>query len=94
MSRGPRHRADPPPDIEIDATARARQLRFGRVPRTDVSFETEPEGESSSNTHRENLPDRVKPGVTHRNVRVRWRADARLISESESLPGFTGPSPG
>jgi hypothetical protein len=43
-----------------------------------VSFEGDPEPESDSHTERENLPDEVEPGVTYRDVRVRWRAGARL----------------
>ncbi len=29
-------------------------------------------------SERENLPDEVEPGVTYRNVAVRWRLAARL----------------
>jgi hypothetical protein len=36
------------------------------------------EAEGGSHTERENLPDEVEPGVTYRDVRVRWRAGARL----------------
>ena len=36
------------------------------------------EGEGGSHTERENLPDEVEPRVTYRDVRVRWRAAAKL----------------
>jgi hypothetical protein len=36
------------------------------------------EGEGGSHTERENLPDEVEPGVTYRDVHVRWRAAAEI----------------
>jgi hypothetical protein len=68
----------------------ARRLRFKRKPRVEVNAhasEIDPElargmerieGEAGSHTERENLPEEVEPGVTYRDVRVRWRAAARL----------------
>jgi hypothetical protein len=82
------------PDIEIGAAASAKRLRFKRKPRVEVNThayrEVDPElaremekieGEGYSNTQRENLPDEVEPGVTYRDVRVRWRAAARLENQ-------------
>jgi hypothetical protein len=79
------------PDVEIGAVARAKKLRFERKPKVDVNTraysELDPdlaremgeiEGEGGSHTERENLPDEVEPGVEYRDVRVRWRAAARL----------------
>jgi hypothetical protein len=79
------------PDVEIGAAARAKKLRFKRKPQVEVKTraysDVDPrlaeqaekvEGEGSSHTERENLPDEVEPGVTYRDVRVRWRAAARL----------------
>ena len=63
------------PDIEIGASMRAESVRFESVPDTDVRFGP---GEGSSCSERVNLPDEVEPGVTYRDVRVRWRATARL----------------
>ncbi len=40
------------------------------------------EGEGGSHTERENLPDEVEPRVTYRDVRVRWRAGAKLKAPS------------
>jgi hypothetical protein len=78
-------------DVEIGAAARAKKLRFKRKPQVEVKTraysEVDPrlademerlEGEGGSHTERENLPDEVEPGVTYRDVRVRWRAAARL----------------
>jgi hypothetical protein len=76
-------RSDPPddidqPDIEIGAVVRAKRLRFKKVPKTDIRFEGEPEIESGSGSKRENLPDEVEPGVTYRDVHIRWGAAARM----------------
>jgi hypothetical protein len=44
----------------------------------DLADEVRIEGEGGSRSERENLPDEVEPGVTYRNVRVGWRAGARV----------------
>lgn len=66
------------PDIELGATVKAKRLRFEEVPETEVSFHGEPEIDSVSGSERENLPEEVKPEVEYRDVRVRWRAAAKL----------------
>jgi hypothetical protein len=66
------------PDIEIGAAVRAKRLRFRRVPETEVEFTGDTERDEVSGSERENLPDEVEPGVTYRDVRVRWRAAARI----------------
>jgi hypothetical protein len=71
--------------VEIGAATRARRLRFRRVPDTDVTFEGEPGQVSDSHTERENLPDEVEPGVTYRDVEVRWRAGARLVLDEKEI---------
>ncbi len=65
------------PDIEIGAVVKARKLRFKTVPETEVRAGGRP-AEGESHTERENLPEQVEPGVTYRDVTVRWRAAARL----------------
>jgi hypothetical protein len=82
----------PDPDVEIGAAVRAKKLRFRRKPKVEVTtharHEIDPaladelqiEGEAGSQTERENLPDEVEPGVTYRDVRVRWKAGARVRS--------------
>lgn len=74
---------DEVPDVEVSASARARELRFGTVPETKVWFEGEPDVRSSSRTERENLPDEVEPGVTYRDVEVRWRARAKIVHPTD-----------
>jgi hypothetical protein len=73
------------PDVEIGASVKAKRLRFRKKPETEVDFHgelQEPEGRgdfrTASGSERENLPEEVEPGVTYRDVRVRWHAAARL----------------
>jgi hypothetical protein len=88
------------PDVEIGAAASAKRLRFKRKPRVEVNtrahHELDPqlaremekiEAEGGSHTERENLPDEVEPGVTYRDVRVRWRAAARIKDLEDQEPG-------
>jgi hypothetical protein len=72
-------------DVEIGASVKAKRLRFREKPKTHVEFHGElhePDGhgelETASGSERQNLPDEVEAGVTYRDVRVRWRAAARL----------------
>lgn len=78
-------------DIEIGAGVKAKRLRFKRKPRTEVELHGEartPEGDSeletASGSERRNLPEEVEPGVTYRDVRVRWRAAGRLRDPASS----------
>jgi hypothetical protein len=66
-----------PFDVEIGARASARRVRFAEVPDTEVRFRGHTDG-AESRTARENLPEEVEPGVDYRNVRVAWRAGARV----------------
>jgi hypothetical protein len=74
---------DEVPDVEVFTSARARELRFGIVPEVRVWFEGEPDVRSSSRTERKGLPDEVEPGVTYRDVEVRWRAGARIVHPTD-----------
>jgi hypothetical protein len=74
--RGSKPSEERRPDIEIGATARADELRFGEKPEAEVEFRGESVAESGSGSVRHNLPDEVEPGVTYRNVRIGWRAAA------------------
>jgi hypothetical protein len=79
---------EPPADVEIGASARARRLRFRSKPKTEVrtygrtrirseSGVEEIEGDADSESDRRNLPEEVEPGVTYRDVEVGWAARAR-----------------
>jgi hypothetical protein len=67
------------PDVEISASVKAERLRFEETPKDgEVGFPGQTEGDAASEVERENLPEEVEPGVTYRDVRVRWRARARI----------------
>jgi hypothetical protein len=66
------------PDVEMGARVKAKRLRFKHVPETKVEFHGEPDIESDSGSERKNLPDEVEPGVTYRDVEVRWGAGAKI----------------
>jgi hypothetical protein len=74
------------PDIEIGAVVKAKRLRFETSPDTEVRFEGEPGVDHVSGSERENLPETVEPGVTYRDVRVRWRAAAKLDARPKQVP--------
>jgi hypothetical protein len=79
-------RADEVPDVEVIASVRARELRFRTVPKVKVRFAGEPAFKATSWTERDNLPDQVEPGVTYRDVRVRWEARARILHPTDPTP--------
>jgi hypothetical protein len=90
MSRRP----EDEPDIEIGAAATAKKLRFNKKPETEVEFEKRGEAnlediareleiQTASGSERENLPDEVEPGVTYRDVHVRWGAAAKIVPPPE-----------
>ena len=75
------------PDIEIGAVVRAKKLRFNKTPKTKVAFDKEseaslegiaPEIDTDSGSERKNLPDKVEPNKTYRDVVIRWGAAAKL----------------
>lgn len=75
---GRKHNPPKRADIELTASIRADELRFKEVPETDVSFTGDPGHRSTSGAERENLPEKVDPGVTYRDVRVDYRLATRL----------------
>jgi hypothetical protein len=72
----------PPPDVELAAEVRAKSLRFARVPNTAVEFEGDADPRSRSASERENIPEKVEPQTTYREVTIRWRA-AGLLGEPQ-----------
>ena len=82
-------RSDLPADIEIGAVAKAKKLRFDKKPETELKFPGSAPS-SGSHTERKNLPEEVEPGVTYRDVEVRWKAradvEARLLVDEDGRP--------
>lgn len=71
------------PDIDVFTSVKAKELTFGKVPETRVWFDGEPDHESETRQHRENLPGEVEPGVTYRDVTVEWRAISRIVHPTD-----------
>ncbi len=76
-------------DIELTAKVKTRELYFEEVPETEVRFTGHPERESVSGTERENLPERVRPGIMYRNASVRLRIASKLTDVGPDLPKGT-----
>ena len=74
----------------VPPSVQANQLRFDEQPETEVRFFGEPGHESASGSDRTNLPERVEPGVTYRDVRVDYRLASRLTLGD----GGARPAPG
>ena len=87
------------PDVEIGAAVHAKKLRFRRRPQTEVEVHGEShiddrladeidraEIDTVSGSERENLPEEVEPGVTYRDVGVRWRAAAKIKRDERRKP--------
>jgi hypothetical protein len=66
------------PDLEIAASARAEEVRFECKPEVRVSAYSNAPATASSISDRDNLPDDIEPGVTYKDISVRWRAWLRL----------------
>lgn len=73
------------PDIEFTADVRAREMRFDKVPEPEVRFRGQPERASVSGTERENLPEKVRRGVTYRNFSLRLRIATELVETEPDL---------
>ncbi len=66
------------PDVEMKFSVRAKELRFECKPDVDVVASADAPATVESQSERENLPAELEPGVTYRDIAVRWRAAARL----------------
>jgi hypothetical protein len=75
------------------ASVEADELRFDEPPETEVRFFGEPGHESASGSDRTNLPEKVEPGVTYRNVRVDYRLASRLAESRAPTPRTGTPPP-
>ncbi|WP_186404286.1 hypothetical protein [[Actinomadura] parvosata] len=81
------------PDVEITASAKARELRFHAPPQVSVHATAEPTGECAWGSDRTNLPDQVEPHVTYRDIHIDFRLAARLtdphaLADSERPTNF------
>jgi hypothetical protein len=66
------------PDVEIAASVRADEVRFECRPEVRVVPYADAPATVERISERDGLPDEVEPGVTYRDVAVRWRMAVRL----------------
>jgi hypothetical protein len=71
------------PDVEIEASASADELRALERPRVELSVKGGDDVREEDSTRRENLPRRLEPGATYRDVRVYRRLAGRLVTSEE-----------
>jgi hypothetical protein len=65
-------------DVALIANITIRELRFDRVPNPTVEFLGKRNTSTIWHADRYNLPDKVEPGVTYRNVGIRLKITSRL----------------
>lgn len=65
-------------DVAIIANVTAEELRFDVVPNSTVEFPGKPQSETIWHADRFNLPDKIEPGVTYRNIGIRLKITSRL----------------
>jgi hypothetical protein len=66
------------PDVEMKFSVRAKELRFECKPDVEVVGFADSPAIVESESERENMPGELEPGVTYRDVAMRWRAAAYL----------------
>ncbi len=79
--RLPNNRNDPDvesADIAIIANITAKELRFDVVPNPTVEFLDKLKNQTIWQAERINLPDKIEPGVTYRNIGIRLKITSRL----------------
>ena len=65
-------------DIAIIANITAEQLRFEAIPNSSVEFLDKSKNQTIWQVERFNLPDKLEPGVTYRNIGIRLKITSRL----------------
>lgn len=91
MGRKPKRPGDA--DITVNASVRARQLRFGELPQTRTEFSGTPGHKSASGSDRVNLPQRVEKDITYRHVLVNYRLASALLYPAETEDPQAGHQP-
>src|SRR5688572_27822177 len=65
-------------DIAIIANITAESLRFDAVANSSVEFLDKSKNQTIWQVERFNLPDKIEPGVTYRNIGIRLKITSRL----------------
>lgn len=65
-------------DILILVNVKAKELRFDVVPNTSVEFPGTRHRSTIWVTQRQNLPEKIEPGVTYRDIGIQLRISSRF----------------
>jgi hypothetical protein len=71
------------PDVEIEASASAEELRALERPRTELSVKGAGDVREDDSSRRDNLPCQLEHGVKYREVRVHRRLAGRLVTSEQ-----------
>lgn len=85
MSAGRRRESHP--DLELGASASARELRFEEVPETESRFRGDVSRRSYSDSRRRNLPDEVQSDVEYRDAGIEWRVAGWIETAEDPSSG-------
>ena len=77
-------------EVEIGASASAREMTFKQQPRTHVESRIESAGRSRSTSSRRNLPDHVQAGETYHDVEVGYKVCPKPTERSAGQPPDVG----
>jgi hypothetical protein len=73
------------PDIALDAGVKMGELRFEKVPDTEVRFRGNTRRNSLWMSRRKNLPDEVQEGPVYSNAAVRLRIASEMDAGNPDL---------
>lgn len=73
-----------PPEIDVTANVRMREITYEVAPEVRVDFTGEPDHESASGSDRDNLPELVEEGVVYRDASVQYRIVSRLAYDDSA----------
>jgi hypothetical protein len=65
-------------DVLILVNVTAKELKFEAVPNTKVEFPAQRHLKNIWVTQRQNLPERLEPGIVYRNIGIQLRISSRL----------------
>lgn len=87
-------------DLVIQGSVTAESVKYDQVPKTKIRFFGTPNRITGWQTERRNIPKDVKPGVTYRDVGVKFRIISvfenldEMLSDPTSLDNRLAPVPG
>lgn len=74
-------------DVEITASARAKEMTVRKAPNVRSRPVAEPDGETATGSDRENLPPQIRTGETYQHIRIDYRMAARATVDRSAAEG-------